>query len=100
MSPLVSAEQVLNFHTRGLCDDPLCECVICQSMAHVVDECQLTRLHGGLRPLQSADEAAVGWFGKHRKCEKMTNLPHEQQQSSPRHWRARMVAGGLVWVMG
>lgn len=76
MSALDSAEQVPNWprNTRsqplrlGLHDGPRCQCRCRQSIAHVVNECQLTRLHGRLGALHSADETAVGWLGKHCKC--------------------------------
>ena len=33
-------------------------------MTHIVEDCHLTRLQGGLRALHSADEAAVVWLDK------------------------------------
>ena len=71
----VSAEQVrtgqglcaVNLHLWGLRADPLCECGLRQSMTHIVEDCQLTRLQGGLRALHSADEAAVVWLDKTSK---------------------------------
>ena len=34
---------------------------------HIVEDCHLTRLQGGLRALHSADEAAVVWLDKTSK---------------------------------
>ena len=56
-----------NLHLWGLRADPLYECGLRQSMTHIVEDCHLTRLQGGLRALHSADEAAVVWLDKTSK---------------------------------
>lgn len=56
-----------NLYTWGLRDDPCCQCGERQTMTHIVDECPLTRLQGGLRTLHTADKAAVVWLGKTSK---------------------------------
>ena len=56
-----------NLHLWGLRADPFCECGLRQSMTHIIEVCHLTRLQGGLRAHQSADEAAVVWLDKTSK---------------------------------
>ena len=56
-----------NLHTWGLRADPLCQCGERQTMTHIVDDCPLTYLQGGLRALHNADEAAIVWLGKTSK---------------------------------
>ena len=56
-----------NLHLWSLRADPLCECGLRQSMTHIVENCHLTRLQGGLRALHSADGAAVVWLDKTSK---------------------------------
>jgi len=61
------------FHTRqghcGACrkkwkltDCDQCSCGETQTMSHIVECCPLTRLHGGLSKLHSADSDAVAWL--------------------------------------
>jgi len=39
-----------------------CSCGETQTMSHIVKSCPLTRLHGGLFKLHSADDDAVAWL--------------------------------------
>ena len=41
----------VNDHRWGLRNSPLCECGMPQTMSHIVEDCPLTRLDGGLRTL-------------------------------------------------
>jgi len=45
-----------------LTDSDQCSCGETQMMAHIVKSCPLTRLHGGLSKLHSADDDAVAWL--------------------------------------
>jgi len=45
-----------------LTDTDLCPCGETQTMSHSVESCTLTKLHGGLSRLHSADEDAVSWL--------------------------------------
>ena len=57
-----------NLHLWGLRADPLCECGLRQSITHIVEDCHLTRLQGGLRALHSADEAEQPSYGLTRQA--------------------------------
>ena len=71
---MVSAEQV-PYRPGPVCIQPpsmgsSCRLALCglrQPMTHIVEDCHLTRLQGGLRSLHSADEAAVVWLDKTSK---------------------------------
>jgi len=45
-----------------LIDSDQCSCGETQTMSHIVESCPLTRLHGGLSKLHSADDDAVAWL--------------------------------------
>jgi len=45
-----------------LIDSNQCSCSETQKMSHIVESCPLTRLHGGLSRLHSADDDAVAWL--------------------------------------
>jgi hypothetical protein len=46
----------------GLTDSDLCDCGAIQTMQHIVNDCPLTKLDGGLQQLHLADEDAVSWL--------------------------------------
>jgi len=43
-------------------DTDMCRCGETQTMSHIVENCPLTTLNGGLSRLHSADEGAVSWL--------------------------------------
>jgi len=49
----------------NLIDSDQCSCGETQTMSHIVESCPLTRLHGGLSKLYSADDDAVAWLTSH-----------------------------------
>jgi hypothetical protein len=51
-----------SLHQWGVQDNPFCRCGEVQTMAHIVDECPLTKFTGGLRALHIADDEAVEWL--------------------------------------
>ena len=46
----------------GLAKDDRCDCGQLHTMSHVVNDCSLTRLDGGLQRLHLADAAARDWL--------------------------------------
>ena len=53
-------------HRWGLRASPDCSCGQRQTMLHIVEQCPLTRLEGGLRRLNCADDDATAWLGQAR----------------------------------
>ena len=53
-------------HRWGLRASPDCSCGQLQTMLHIVEQCTLTRLEGGLRKLNSGDDDATAWLGQVR----------------------------------
>jgi len=64
-----------------LTETDLCPCGEIQTMFHIVESCLLTKLHGGLSRLHSADEDAVSWLTNYgswhayKKKNPSSNLP-------------------------
>ena len=48
-------------HLWGIRESPQCECGQIQTMLHIIEDCPLTKLPGGLMALNNADEIAVAW---------------------------------------
>ena len=46
----------------GQAMDPMCNCGEIQTMAHIVNDCVITRFPGGMTALHEVDEAAVEWL--------------------------------------
>ena len=53
-----------NLHRWGRCDSPLCDCGETQTMTHIVENCRLMKLEGGLNKLHTADAEAIAWLGR------------------------------------
>jgi hypothetical protein len=53
----------VNLVRWGLATDPNCSCGAPQTMSHIVGDCPLTQLAGGLRALHLAEHGAVQWLG-------------------------------------
>ena len=51
-----------NLHKWGYSDSPSCKCGASQTMAHIVNDCPLSRFEGGLTALHTASTSAVDWL--------------------------------------
>ena len=51
-----------NLHKWGYSDSPSCKCRASQTMAHIVNDCPLSRFEGGLTALHTASTSAVDWL--------------------------------------
>ena len=51
-----------NLHKWGYSDSPSCKCGAWQTMAHIVNDCPLSRFEGGLTALHTASTSAVDWL--------------------------------------
>ena len=49
-------------HKRGYADSPNCDCGVLQTMCHIVNECPITHLHGGINYLHKLQDNATKWL--------------------------------------
>ena len=52
----------VNLKKWGLASSELCDCGVPQSMSHIVEQCPITKLDGGLKALHKADNTACIWL--------------------------------------
>ena len=49
-------------HKWGYLASPLCDCGEPQTMRHMIDDCPLSHLDGGIKALHLAEDPAVNWI--------------------------------------
>ena len=51
-----------SLHKWGYLASPLCDCGEPQTMRHMIDDCPLSHLDGGIKALHLAEDPAVNWI--------------------------------------